>query len=296
MHSTAEFLRAGRGALGRFHADPRHWQLVGLSGLLTLSWLGSDFGSSPLILAAALCGALGVEALGAWWRRRRGRNHKPLQWKSALITAFGVSLLLRADALWIWSGAAAFAIAAKLLLRWNGKQLFNPACSGILAALWLSGGQAWISAGQWGQTSLVAGYALAMAALTLSSARRLDIALGFLGSFAALAVTRAVWLGDPLAIAWHQLSSGSLLIFAFFMVTDPRSTPDSRRGRLLFAAAVAVLASALHWGPNVQAAPLVALAAIGLLTPLLDRHLPGRRFRWAAAERRPLISQSLEAR
>ncbi len=296
MHNTAEPLRTFQCALSRFHADPRHWQLLALSGLFSISWLSSDFGSSPLILAAAMSGALGVEAVGAWWRRWLGRAHTPLQWKSALITAFGISLLLRADALWVWAAAAAFAIGAKLLLRWNGKQLFNPACSGILAALFAGGGHAWISAGQWGQTSLVAGYALGMAALTLSSARRLDIALGFLGCFAALAIGRALWLGDPLAIAWHQLSTGSLLIFAFFMVTDPRSTPDSRRGRMAFAAAVALLASVLHWGPNVQAAPLVALATVGLLTPLLDRRWPGRRFRWAAAERRPMMPNNLEVR
>ena len=83
------------------------------------------------------------------------------------------------------------------------------------------------------------------AILVLGAARRSDIAIFFLGSHAALLLARAVWLGDPLAIPLHQLQSGSLLIFAFFMISDPRTSPDSRLGRFIFAASVA-LRRALH--------------------------------------------------
>ncbi|MGB3627423.1 MAG: RnfABCDGE type electron transport complex subunit D, partial [Henriciella sp.] len=89
-----------------------------------------------------------------------------------------------------------------------------------------------------------------------------------------------IWLGDPMAIPMHQLSSGTLLVFTFFMITDPRSTPDSRAGRILFAAAVAALTAWFIIGPNVRAAPLMALAALSLLTPILDRLLPASRFQW----------------
>ena len=50
---------------------------------------------------------------------------------------------------------------------------------------------------------------------------------------------RSYWLGEPLAIPLHRLESGALLLFAFFMISDPKTTPDSRAGRLLFAALVA---------------------------------------------------------
>jgi len=83
-----------------------------------------------------------------------------------------------------------------------------------------------------------------------------------------------------MTIPLHQLSSGSLLIFAFFMITDPRSTPDSRPGRILFAIAVASLAAWFIIGPNQRGALLMALAALAFLTPLIDRFLPARRFEW----------------
>ena len=266
----------------RFDADARHWQILALSGLFSLSWLTSDFGVRPTHLAITIAGALTAQALGTGMVNLRAG--KPLianyQWKSALITAFGVCILLRAADLWIWFAAAFLGIALKFLIRSNGKHVFNPGCIGIVAMMLLVGLDAWVSPGQWGQAPLIAGYAMALAALTLSSAKRLDIALGFLGSFAAILFARAAWLGDPMAIPLHQLSSGALLIFAFFMITDPRSTPDSRLGRILFAMAVAGLTAWLIIGPNVRGAPLMALAALAFLTPVIDRLLPARRFEW----------------
>ena len=110
---------------------------------------------------------------------------------------------------------------------------------------------------------------------------RADIALFFLASHFALLLARAYWLGDPLAIPLHQIESGSLLIFAFFMISDPRTTPDSRAGRLLFAVAVALLAHYLAFFMQMRPALYVALIILSPLTLLLDRSLPARRFAWA---------------
>ncbi len=292
------------------NGDARHWQLLALSGLFLISWLSSDFGARPTNLALAIFGALIAQLGGTIWvnlraeaaRRAPGEgatgNHwmragfragfsalwNGFQWKSALITALSLSILLRATSPWFWLAAGLIAISTKFLIRYNGKHIFNPAAIGIVALMLIFGREAWVSPGQWGQAPLLAGYALALAALVLSSAKRLDIALGFLGTFAAILVVRALWLGDPMTIPLHQLSSGALLVFAFFMITDPRSTPDSRAGRIVFAMAVAGLAAWFMIGPNVRGAPLMALAALALLTPILDRILPANRFQWNSKE------------
>ena len=70
----------------------------------------------------------------------------------------------------------------------------------------------------------------------------------FLGFYALLVVGRAVWLGDPLTIPLHHLQSGALLLFAFFMISDPKTTPDSRAGRVLFATLVALGAVLVQFG------------------------------------------------
>jgi len=267
--------------------DARDWQILALSGLFSLSYLTSDFGAQPVNLLMAFLGGLLAQMAGTLYlniQHTGSRGLTGLQWKSALITSLSLSILLRATAPWLWFIAGFVGIALKFTVRFRGKHIFNPACAAIVFSMLVFGHEVWVSPGQWGQAPLIAGYAMALAGLVLSSARRLDIALGFLFGYAGLMIARAIWLGDPLTIPLHHLSSGALLVFAFFMITDPRSTPDSRAGRLIFAFCVAALAAWFMIGPNLRGAPLMALAALAFLTPVLDRWLPAQRFEWISKE------------
>ncbi len=76
------------------------------------------------------------------------------------------------------------------------------------------------------------------------------------------------------------MQSGALLIFAFFMISDPRTSPDSRLGRFLFAASVAVLAHYMTFFMQMRPALYVALIALSPLILLIDRILPAQRFTW----------------
>ncbi len=262
-----------------FHRDARHWQILALSGLFTLSMAMGGYGAQPSSLLSAFAGAITAQAIGTWVTGARW------EWKSAAITSLSLSILLRATDPAFWFAAGLIGVGAKFLIRWNGKHVFNPACIGIVL-ITLATPAAWVSPGQWGQAPWFAAFAVGFAALVLSSARRLDIALGFLGVFAALTFARAAWLGDPTAIPIHRLQSGALLVFAFFMITDPRSTPDSRLGRLIFAAAVACGAAWLSWEHEAKGAMLYALAGLAPLTIWLDRAAPAGRFSWSSSKGR----------
>ena len=75
--------------------------------------------------------------------------------------------------------------------------------------------------------------------------KQFDTALSFFCAYGSIIASRTLWLGDPGAILWHQLSSGSLWLFTLYMITDPKTTPTSRFGRIVFSACVAVLAAAI---------------------------------------------------
>ncbi|HXP74052.1 MAG TPA: RnfABCDGE type electron transport complex subunit D [Stellaceae bacterium] len=163
--------------------------------------------------------------------------------RSPLITGLSLSLLLRADEPWVYAAAGFIGISSKFLLRVDGKHLWNPAGLAIVVLLFGTN-HVWISPGQWGASIWFAALLAFLAILVLQAARRADISLFFLGAHAALLFGPALWLSDPLAIPIHQLESGSLLLFAFFMISDPRTTPDSRLGRFLLALTVGLSA---HW-------------------------------------------------
>jgi Na+-transporting NADH:ubiquinone oxidoreductase subunit NqrB len=256
-------------------SDARHYQIVALSTLLVynLGWL--DFGARPLNSALAIAAALATQALCTWWFALPTFDPR-----SPLITGLSLSLLLRADEPWLHALAAVIAIGSKFLLRIDGKHIWNPAGLAIVVLLFTTQG-IWISPGQWGSTVWLAALLAFFAILVLHAAQRSDIALFFLGGHAALLLARAWWLGDPLAIPIHQLQSGSLLIFAFFMISDPRTTPDSRLGRFLFALSVALLAHYLTFFIQMRPALYVALIALSPLILLIDKVLPAQRFQWS---------------
>lgn len=261
----------------RWWSDARHFQIVALSTLLAINFIWIDFGAKPVYSALAISAALATQVACS-----RHCCLPQIDLRSALITGLSLSLLLRADAPWLPAIAGVIAIASKFLLRVDGRHIWNPAGFAIVMLLMTSNG-VWISPGQWGSSIWLASLLAFFAILVLQASQRSDVALFFLGSHAALLVARAAWLGDPLAIPLHQIQSGSLLIFAFFMISDPRTTPDSRLGRLLFALAVALLGHYLAFFMQMRPALYVALIALSPVTVLLDRVIPAKRFEWTAA-------------
>jgi Na+-transporting NADH:ubiquinone oxidoreductase subunit NqrB len=261
--------------------DARLYQIAALATLLAISLTTLDLGARLLPSLFAIASALATQALCT-----RVCRLPRLDLRSPLITGLSLSLLLRADEPWLHAAAGAIAILSKFALRLDGKHVWNPAGFAIVVLL-LGTDRVWISPGQWGASLWFAALLGFLAILVLNAARRGDIALFFLGSHAMLLFARALWLGDPWAIPLHQLQSGSLLIFAFFMISDPKTAPDARTARLMFALAVALFAHALAFFWQMRPALYLALIALSPVNPILDRLFPAQRFQWTAQPKEP---------
>lgn len=258
--------------LGRL--DPRVYQIASLAALLVygLTTLHFDvtFARALLLMGAALLTQLACTRI---WRLPK------FDPKSALISGLSLCLLLRSNSSAVAAAAAAAAIASKFVLRWNGKHLFNPTNFGLVAAL-LATGAVWVSPAQWGSVALLAFLIACLGGVVVNRAARADVTLAFLAVYVALLVGRSISVGEPLAIPLHRLQSGGLLIFAFFMISDPKTTPDSRAGRILFGLAVALGAAYVQFRLFRPNGAIWSLAFFSLLTPALDLLLPGRRYDW----------------
>jgi enediyne biosynthesis protein E5 len=264
------------GFLGWARSDARHAQIVSLCLLLVIQFVGVDFGATPLNGLCAVGAALATQlALGGGADLR-----------SPLISGLSLTLLLRAAHPGWLALAGVLAIGSKYALRFDGRPVFNPSAFAIVALL-ATGAPVWVSPGQWGAEIWFAALILCLAGLVLPRAGRADIALYFLGAHVALLIARAVRLGDPLAIPLHQIESGSLLIFAAFMITDPKTTPQTSLGRLIFAALVAALAHALAFHEQIRPALYFAIVALNPMVFVIDRALAwsarGRTAQWKVA-------------
>ncbi len=254
--------------------DARFFQIAFLAILLTTGVLLRDFSIAPAQVALTFAAGLATQA---FWLKRLGLQQRGAL--SAIVTCCGLSLLLRSDTLWVHPLIAALAMSSKFLIRIRGKHLYNPANFGVIVAITLLPG-AWVSPGQWGNDLALAVWFLMLGTLVAQRARRLDISWIFLGAFLGLVALRVALLGQSWAIWWHQLGNGALLLFAFFMISDPMTIPNRREARIAYAVIVAV--GAVFW-QYVLFRPNALIWSLFLLTPLvplLDRWLPAAGFEW----------------
>jgi hypothetical protein len=219
--------------------------------------------ATPFVALLAAYGTeILLETVDAWRRGRRprflGGGTAPVDFLlSAHISGLAVSMLLYAnDRLWPIAFAAAAAIASKHVFRvgLNGhsRHFFNPSNLGItltlLAFPWvgiaqpymfttkLSGGWDWFLPGL-----IICTGSFLNAKLT----KRVPLILAWLGGFVLQAAVRHLVFGNALLASLNPMTGVAFLLFTFYMVTDPATTPSSVRGQLAFGASVALAYGAL---------------------------------------------------
>ena len=257
------------------HRDPRLYQIGALLLLLLYGWVGLHFDLS--VAQAALTISVVLATQFVCTRIWKLPAFDP---RSALISGLSLCLLLRTNSLWFVVATAAVTVASKFLLRVNGKHLFNPTNFGLVVMLLVTNREIWVSPGQWGAVAFFGFLMICLGGLVVYRAGRTDVTLAFLATYLGLLFGRSLWLGEPMTIPLHRLQSGALLLFAFFMISDPKTTPDSRVGRIIFAVLVAFGAAFVQFKLFRTNGLLWSLALFSLVVPLLDWLLPGGRYEW----------------
>jgi hypothetical protein len=300
--------------------DPR---LHVAATLLTLQVLGQTVLAFRLsvaqILACLAAGAL-IEFTVAFFK------DKVILWPaSGLLTGNSTAFILRVPGtfhgqwwsthgIWIFVGVVAVSMASKYLIRWRGRHIFNPSNLGLVLAFVVLGPQYtepqdlwWIPMGQW----MIVTYAILIGGglLIAWELKLLGLELGYMAAFAAFLALALAPVPDHCMIAswyaapmcgqqlWQVLvTSPELLIFALFMVPDPRTVPDSQLGRFVFGVLVAFLSVTLigattleFWTKTAILASLVfacagRFALARLLAPLEEAGGPAgivRQLGWA---------------
>ncbi len=167
----------------------------------------------------------------------------------------------------IFIGVVAFGMATKYLIRWRGRHIFNPSNIALVLAFIVLGPTRtepldlwWIPMGTW----MIVTYAILVVGglLIAWELRLVGLVLGFMVAFTLLTALALAPVPDHCMVAsWHVtpmcgrdlwqflVTSPEILIFALFMVPDPRTVPDGPVARVVFGVLVATLA-VLLLGPT----------------------------------------------
>jgi Na+-translocating ferredoxin:NAD+ oxidoreductase RnfD subunit len=170
---------------------------------------------------------------------------------SAHIAGNAVSMLLYAnETLWPFAFAAAVAIGSKAIFRVpagsGSRHVLNPSNTGISVTLicfpWVSIAAPYMFTETllgWTDWILPAIIICTGTFLNLRFTQRLPLIGGWLGGFVLQAVLHSLISATPLGPKLVPMTGVAFLLFTYYMVTDPATTPMTRRNQVLFGAAVA---------------------------------------------------------
>ena len=179
----------------------------------------------------------------------------------AHITALAVSMLLYAnDRLWVVAFASAVAVGSKTLVRvriGSGPRHFlNPSNLGVSLTLLLF---PWVGIAQpyqFTENIGPAGYWLLPLIIVASGTflnirftRKLPLIAAWLGGFVVQGLVRSTLTGGSLLAPLVPMTGVAFVLFTFYMITDPATSPSKGRNQVAFGLAVAAcygLLVALH--------------------------------------------------
>ena len=278
-----------------FALDPRYFQVIFQAiflsyGILFLHW-NADWQHYIISIAGCLLFQYTADSIRS---KRCLKINEFDRWGfSVLISAMSLCLLLKTNDWYVSLVAAFLTVGSKYILRFNKKHIFNPSAFGIVATLLLTK-DAWLSPAQWGSNAVIFFFVVTLGTIVVTRVQKLDVSLAFLLTFVGLLYWRQVYvLGWPMDHFIHSVSTGSLLLFTFFMISDPRTSPNHPFARIIWAiliAAVSFYLAAFKWKYNTIIWVLVAAAPF---VPLLDTIFKSRQFEW---NRHRIINHSLPFR
>ena len=280
--------------------DPR---LHSAAVIFSLQVLGQTTLHFPLSIAQILAALITCAVLEVVITFRQQRI---IMWPaSALLTGNSVAFILRAvgtrpgdwwsvDGVSLFVVTAAVSLLSKYTIRVGNRHIFNPSNFGLVACLLFFGSQytnpqdLW-----WGPMTpglvLTLGIIVVGGLLVVRELRMLPMVIAFWIAFAAFVGIIAEH-GHCISARWHNgpicgssfwtllISSPEILVFIFFMMTDPKTAPRGQWARAGYGVSLAFVTALLvaPWRTEfaTKVAFLSGLVVICALLPLVDRYFP----------------------
>lgn len=219
--------------------NPKYIQLTNHILLLFVAILFFDFARNwgQVMMALGSCVAVDVICFRFWGK---GRFIWSERVSSALITGLALLLVVRTPYAWIYGALGVFSIFSKVAFRspTTGSHIFNPSNFGIATGLILWGNHITFIPDQFSTMSYSIFQTAALGIMVTVMARRWLVSFTYLGIQALMAVIlempKIIVIGSELGVAG--------LLSTFFMITDPRTSPESWRQQMAFGGLIGLMA------------------------------------------------------
>ena len=188
---------------------------------------------------------------------------------SAYISGISAGILVRSPFWWPYLLTSFISIASKYVLRYRGRHLWNPTNFGVSAAAFLAPATITVLSIQWGNVVAPMAVIWLLGFVIVWRVGRLHVSATYVAAFVVFASLRSWWTGVPFLATVAPLTGPMYQLFTFFMVTDPKTTVRSTRGRCVVVVIVAFVEMLLRLAEVVYA-PLYALFLVGPAAMLIE--------------------------
>jgi Na+-translocating ferredoxin:NAD+ oxidoreductase RnfD subunit len=167
---------------------------------------------------------------------------------SACISGLSVGILVRSPHLWPYVVCALITITSKYAIRVGGRHLWNPSNLGITVMVLLAPDAMAPLSVQFSNQIWPILVIWCLGALILWRLGRLHICVTYVAAFALLALVRSAVTGQSWLTEMGPITGPVYQLFIFFMITDPRTTTQTKPRQCIVAVAVAVLETVFRLG------------------------------------------------
>ena len=188
---------------------------------------------------------------------------------SAYVSGISVGILVRSPAIWPYALGSILSITSKYVLRLKGRHLWNPSNFGICVMLFLAADTVASLSIQWGNYLPPMIVVWILGSLIIWQAKRFHICVTYVIAFFLFAYVRSWITGHPFLAEVAPITGPMYQLFIFFMITDPKTTVQTKWGQCVVAFLVALVEMILRLHESVYA-PLYALFLVGPTANLLE--------------------------
>lgn len=269
---TGKRIAISAAALGSaLRSDPRYLVAGFLTLILVVGQVWLNFLQSFGQFAASVVCSVATEIILSRIYRKEWPN--PI---SSYMSGVSIGILARSPAWWPYAVGSILAISQKYALQFRERHIFNPSNFGLCILLLAVPETVVALSKQWTNDPAVMIFIFLLGFAVIGRLGRLDLVFTYAAGFILLALLRSSMTGVPVLAELAQATGPAFQLFIFFMITDPRTTPSTRRGRMGYAIAIAVIEALLRLMRN-QNAPFYALFMVGPISVIWETSRDGSR-------------------
>lgn len=211
------------------------------------------------ILAAMVTESLFSKLMTGKWR----------DLSSAYISGNSAGILVRSPMIWPFALCAAISIASKYVFRFRGTHIWNPTNFGIVIMLLIASDSMAVLSIQWGSNMWAMVMIWVVGFVVISKVKLFHVCAVYVLSFLAFAWVRSYMAGGLFLAEIAPLTGPMYQLFVLFMITDPKTTVSTVKGRMLVVFMIAFVEMFFRLGEAVYA-PFYALFIVGPIALIIE--------------------------